>query len=76
MRPALLNIPKKVMTSKITSQFPILDAPWGKGLRENLVILILSTCISATFVMKANRNDTGNAKPNKARKLNYMTNSI
>lgn len=33
IRPAFVKIPKKVISSKITSQFPIEAAPYGSGLR-------------------------------------------
>lgn len=41
--PALENIERNVMTSRISSQVPILQAPAGIGLLENLIIFILST---------------------------------
>lgn len=53
MRPAFENIPKKVITSKMTNQLPIFDAPYGKGRLSNLTNFSLSTYISRMFDIKA-----------------------
>ena len=41
--PAFEKIERKVITSKMSNQVPILQAPAGIGLLENLVSLYLST---------------------------------
>lgn len=65
IRPALENIPKNVITSNITNQFPIVAAPCGNGRLKYIYNLILSTCNFKIAEKKAIIYALGKAKPNR-----------
>jgi len=68
IKAALQNTDINVITSKMRSHVPILQAPAGRGRIENFTNFNLSTYISATLFKKARRKHTGKARPNNVRK--------
>lgn len=74
--PALVKMPKKVMISRITSQFPIVAAPCGNGRRLNFTNENLSTWIEVQFDTKAKMQAEGKAIPNRHKYENWITSSM